>query len=185
MAGGKKYNIWIAYSDLFTNLSAFIFISALGAFAAIGSGTRVSPGLGAFETCSIPNAVRAELEKDGSQLRRVGEGLRPTGSREGCTEYYAVERSRYAPGEGGILDHTGRARRRQVITPASASRSGPQQIWSASPEATARSFSSVWRRRIMIGPIRQHAATTGLMASDRPLISHVSGHRSRSSLIVC
>ena len=43
MSHGRKYNIWIAYSDLFTNLSTFLFISALGVFAAFGSGVLSLP----------------------------------------------------------------------------------------------------------------------------------------------
>jgi hypothetical protein len=34
--GGKKFNVWVAYSDIFSNLSIFLFISAFGMFAAMG-----------------------------------------------------------------------------------------------------------------------------------------------------
>jgi len=37
-----KLNIWIAYSDLFSNLTTFVFISALGMMAAFGSGYDAS-----------------------------------------------------------------------------------------------------------------------------------------------
>lgn len=87
---GKKYNIWIAYSDLFTNLSTFLFISALGVFAAFGSGLLAVPGMGASRPCSMPATVRAQMEAGDSLWKIVGSGVRGGGAQEGCTEYYSI-----------------------------------------------------------------------------------------------
>jgi hypothetical protein len=67
-----KFNIWIAYSDLFSNLTTFIFISAVGIFAAFGS-TNTLNGPGTLA------AVRTMCETD---INGVGSVLTsPTFSR--------------------------------------------------------------------------------------------------------
>jgi hypothetical protein len=102
MAGGrKKYNIWIAYTDLFTNLSTFIFISAIGVFAAIGSGSQTPHGAAGFEACAVPSAVAAELKAGNSAITPLGPGFRRTAA-DGCTEYYSITEHRASTSSTGI-----------------------------------------------------------------------------------
>jgi hypothetical protein len=102
MGGGKKYNIWIAYSDLFTNLSTFLFISAIGVFAAWGSGVfddvaAISPET-ARGGCSVDAAAEANVEKTLGQADAEGKASLlaklasfPEQGRQGeCTDYYTV-----------------------------------------------------------------------------------------------
>lgn len=51
MASEKRFNIWVAYSDLFSNLAVFLFISAFGMFAAIGTGNGTVPASPAQQQC--------------------------------------------------------------------------------------------------------------------------------------
>jgi hypothetical protein len=89
---GKKFNIWIAYSDLFTNLSTFLFISALGVFAAFGSGVVDSMGTGSAHGCSIPATAKASMEAEGSLLQRA---VTSVSSDRSCSEYYTIGDFRY------------------------------------------------------------------------------------------
>lgn len=89
--GGKRLNIWIAYSDLFTNLSTFLFISALGVFAAIGSGVMVSVGQGSQTECSIPAEIGQSLMAGNSLLKDLGKGAARADGRAGCVQYYRVD----------------------------------------------------------------------------------------------
>ena len=93
---GKKFNIWIAYSDLFTNLSTFLFISALGVFAAFGSGVVDSLGAGSANGCEIPATAKASMEAEGSLLRRAVTSV-PSG--RSCSEYYTIGDFRYRSDE--------------------------------------------------------------------------------------
>ncbi len=89
--GGKSFNIWIAYSDLFTNLSTFLFISALGVFAAIGSGVMVSVGQGSRTECSLPKGISQSLTADNSLLEALGNGISRANGDEDCSQYFRVD----------------------------------------------------------------------------------------------
>lgn len=87
--GGKKFNIWIVYSDLFTNLSTFLFIAALGVFAALGSSNH-RPGPREAEParpCAIPTQIENSLTEV-SLLKPMQEGQ---ASGAVCERYYQLE----------------------------------------------------------------------------------------------
>jgi len=106
MSQGKKYNIWIAYSDLFTNLSTFLFISALGVFAALGSGRFPTPGLGAQSTCSVPAEAEQGLLKtpEGStQPPSLVARLRSSNDPPlDCVRYYRLGTARFASSDASL-----------------------------------------------------------------------------------
>lgn len=85
--GGKRFNIWIVYSDLFTNLSTFLFLAALGVFAAIGSANhRPGPDEAVQPVkCDLPAPLVGPLT--------AGEMLKPLGpaQRRGQTCYQLFE----------------------------------------------------------------------------------------------
>ncbi|HEX6374553.1 MAG TPA: hypothetical protein VFZ91_02420 [Allosphingosinicella sp.] len=95
MAGGKKYNIWIAYSDLFTNLSTFLFVSALGMFAAIGSGLLAPPGWGGSSPCVIPTTIQTSMQAPDSLLQKAEFKVGAVRPQESCTEYYRIAGFRF------------------------------------------------------------------------------------------
>ncbi|RYD48235.1 MAG: hypothetical protein EOP60_16050 [Sphingomonadales bacterium] len=86
---GKKFNIWIAYSDLFTNLSTFLFIAALGVFASLGSMDETETEKAAL--CTIPAEVEQRLGATGMLTpieapKRVGSS---------CRRYYKIDGYRF------------------------------------------------------------------------------------------
>jgi hypothetical protein len=68
----KRYNVWLAYSDLFTNLSAFLFISALGVFAALGAGRSPALGVGQVGPCKVPASLETAVKHKDSVLAPLG-----------------------------------------------------------------------------------------------------------------
>ena len=92
--GGRKFNVWIAYSDLFSNLMTFLFISAFGMFAAIGSGVMFN-GQGSIDVlrseCIAPQRdVDAALH---SQVSGHGYGFLEPDTDAVCETTYAVKDS--------------------------------------------------------------------------------------------
>ncbi|HEY2071156.1 MAG TPA: hypothetical protein VGG48_16485 [Rhizomicrobium sp.] len=69
MSERKRFNVWIAYSDLFSNLAVFLFISAFGMLAAIGSSNM--PGTPSPPP-SQPGCVKSLSDFDGSMLGKSG-----------------------------------------------------------------------------------------------------------------
>ena len=89
MSGGrKKYNIWIAYSDLFTNLSAFLFISAIGFFAAFGGGMAADLAPAA---CVSSAAATENLTASGL-MQKIGR--QPSGGAD-CVRHYRIGSNRF------------------------------------------------------------------------------------------
>lgn len=86
MSGGRKFNIWIVYSDLFTNLSTFLFVAALGVFGGLGSAVvpPEPPAPSVPVTCDIPETVLRSLEA-GSLLTPIEPGSVP------CRRYYRID----------------------------------------------------------------------------------------------
>lgn len=87
MSGRKKFNIWIAYSDLFTNLSTFLFISALGIFAAVGSGAFGQLGPNGSQRCTVASEIGKAMIAESELLEYIGSVAY---SRSSCAEYYRV-----------------------------------------------------------------------------------------------
>jgi hypothetical protein len=99
MASGKKFNIWIAYSDLFSNLAVFLFLSAFGAFAALGVPTPTKP---TPEVCPALPADVAAMLVHGGLADDHSSDLKPPASQSGggqnCATRYTVDVSRIGPG---------------------------------------------------------------------------------------
>lgn len=90
---GKKFNIWIAYADLFTNLTAFLLISSLGICALIGAGVLARLGGGDTAQCeSLQNGIAEKLTREGSWLVLDTEDEARLGDIEAgdCTAYYKI-----------------------------------------------------------------------------------------------
>jgi len=87
--GGKKFNIWIAYSDLFTNLSTFLFFASLGLFAALAGG-RSAPD-SQQPTCRVAEAAAADLLRQPSFVTDIREG----GTQPECVRYYGLSTYRF------------------------------------------------------------------------------------------
>jgi hypothetical protein len=85
MSGRRKFNIWIAYSDLFTNLSTFLFIAALGVFASLGSMNNDKEEPQA--ACVIPEVVEQRLGETGL-LAPLGPTVKVGSS---CRRYYKID----------------------------------------------------------------------------------------------
>ena len=93
MNRGRKFNIWIAYTDLFTNLTTFLFISAIGIAAAYGSGLLDVVGLGTSSSCpaatelTMPIRAEASLLVDAdAEVEEPNQGLR-----RGCSKYFRID----------------------------------------------------------------------------------------------
>lgn len=87
---GRKYNIWIAYADLFTNLTAFLFISAIGLFAGLGSGRLSMAKIGGEQqNCRMAPGAAGSLTQPGSLIvdQPVNANLRPP-----CTQFFRIGR---------------------------------------------------------------------------------------------
>lgn len=82
---GKKFNIWIAYSDLFTNLSTFLFIAAIGLFASLGS--LAGDDVNEAPPCAIPTEVEQRLAAT-NMLVPIGLPVRVG---ESCRRYYKID----------------------------------------------------------------------------------------------
>lgn len=106
--GGKKYNVWIAYSDLFTNLSTFLFISAVGVFAAMGSGL-IAPSDGESATCSGAEVANGYLEEKGSLLRRLEPRAGTRALRQDCVDYYRISDFRFHSSLSQFKNDAGRS----------------------------------------------------------------------------
>src|ERR1044072_8649823 len=97
--GGKKFNVWIAYSDLFTNLSTFLFISALGLFAAIGSGVLAPPGWGGSTPWAAPTRAAQSLKQADGLVSEVRLGPQ---DRVDCVRYYRFCDFRFRSADGSL-----------------------------------------------------------------------------------
>lgn len=140
--GGKKLNIWIAYSDLFTNLSTFLFISALGIFAAIGSGAFGQMGPRGSGGCTVSSDIGKAMTQYSDWFEYIGS---EAASKSSCSEYYRLKdvRFRLWKSERGYLTHQGRTVERpemlkQICVP----------IWLAVP---SKDFASAKGRVIIQG----------------------------------
>jgi hypothetical protein len=105
-AGNRKYNIWIAYSDLFTNLSAFLFISALGVFVAMGSRANKQPLDSGDGRCHQLAQVDSSITGAGWSLLTP---MRPPPRQLGvpCSRYYRIGDYRFhtaQPFRGAFLN---------------------------------------------------------------------------------
>jgi hypothetical protein len=91
----RKFNVWIAYSDLFTNLTGFLLIASLGIFGLIAAGVLARIGMGdtgPVEQCKkAQEEVRVRLARAGTILAEsttfAGDVTRKAGSRD-CVRYY-------------------------------------------------------------------------------------------------
>lgn len=113
--GGKKFNIWIAYSDLFTNLSTFLFISALGLFAAFGSSTFAQLGPGGSARCTVRSDIGDSVTGASALLEYVGSARE---SRFSCSEYYLIKDHAFVSANSGRGDF----RHLRTLQPLSAER---------------------------------------------------------------
>jgi len=105
-SGRRHYNIWIAYSDLFSNLATFLFISAVGIFAALGSGAVGIPGPRQPQ-CRLAPPVAASLARPGSALREVDVRLAQEEGGRGCGAYYMPGEYRFQSGTLNFVLPTG------------------------------------------------------------------------------
>lgn len=120
----RKYNVWIAYSDLFTNLTTFLFISALGFFAAFGSGLLAPVGVGGSTRCIAPQAASQGLvSEEGSLLKKAQSETERRSGESACTEYFSIDALRFRPRNPAALtyEHGKRATetelRERICTP--------------------------------------------------------------------
>ncbi len=123
MAGSsKKFNVWIVYSDIFSNLTMFVFVSAFGMFAALGApddpGLPSVSGISCQETENvIRSAMSAPLDSDTSffQLYQPDTDGRNTGK---CKVAFRVSDHQYPPSAqdlASLISSTGGGRRRHPV----------------------------------------------------------------------
>jgi hypothetical protein len=110
MSGGKKFNVWVVYADLFSNLSVFLFISAFGMFAALGSGALTPrPGL-LPHTTGHPDCSKQVLDTGdafaGSKFTPISDKQLPPA---GCAHYFALANYGYRRGSTDIILNKGSA----------------------------------------------------------------------------
>src|ERR1044072_9200662 len=97
--GGKKLHVWIASSDLFTNLSTFLFISALGLLAAIGSGVLAPPGWGGSTPCAAPTRAAESLKQADGLVSEVRLGAPEPVH---CVRYYRIGDFRFRSADASL-----------------------------------------------------------------------------------
>ncbi len=106
MSGGKRFNIWIAYSDLFSNLAIFLFISAFGMLAALGSSDETSKREGGSQTgaktCdhSFDFDILLDATKDNAiGFHRISLNGAPLSS---CVHAYGISNYKFRAGKADI-----------------------------------------------------------------------------------
>lgn len=93
--GGKKFNIWIAYSDMFTNLSTFLFFASLGLFATLAGGTGSSDP---DPSCTIQEAAMASLRAEPTLVTDIQAG----DTQPGCVRYYGLSTYRFRSADANL-----------------------------------------------------------------------------------
>jgi hypothetical protein len=184
MSGGKKFNIWIAYSDLFTNLSTFLFISALGIFAAIGSGAFGQMGPRGSDGCTASSQVGQAMTKYSQWMEYVGS--RPT-SRSSCSEYYRLKDVSFkiwSPARGYLQYKGGELKRPELLKHIC------EPIWLAIVEPDSRRYNA---RVVLLGSGTANSAMPyepkcEQLAWGRPRIGNLefrTGHAAREAVEAC
>jgi hypothetical protein len=143
MSGGKKFNVWVVYADLFSNLSTFLFISAFGMFAALGSGalrmpTGIVPNPPAVGTaCSAktPGLDNALTDKPANYTSKfapiAGQGL----SQAKCAHYFIIKDYWFAQGQTDVVAFSPSGNIRKKFNDATLYRVLCQPVWGAALEA--------------------------------------------------